>query len=176
MTTLHKITMALALSGTSLVSLAQQVPMYTHYMYNTLVVNPAYAGSRDALTVTTLHRSQWVDFKGAPLTQTVTLHSPLRNEKLGLGLSLMNDKIGPVNNTSAFVNFAYRLKLNEKSKLAFGLSGGVNLLQSNLTSVDLDVNNDPVFLNNINNKVNPNFGFGLYYSRARFYAGVSSPN
>src|SRR6185369_4848169 len=86
---------------------AQQTPMYTHYMYNTLVVNPGYAGSRDALTITGLHRSQWVDFKGAPLTQTITAHAPLRNEHFGIGVSILNDRIGPTNNTAAFVHFAY---------------------------------------------------------------------
>ena len=176
MNNIHKLTLGLALSIGSLTSLAQQAPMYTHYMYNTLVVNPAYAGSRDALTVTALHRSQWVDFKGAPMTQTLTLHSPLKNDKLGLGFSVMNDKIGPINNLSIFADFAYRIKINEKSKLALGLSGGANVFQANLASLDLDVQNDPVFINNINNKVTPNFGFGVYYSRERFYAGVSAPN
>ena len=72
---------------------AQQDPMYTHYMYNSLVINPGYAGSRDALTVTALHRSQWVNYKGAPVVQTLTMHSPLKNEHIGLGLSVSNDKI-----------------------------------------------------------------------------------
>lgn len=155
---------------------AQQAPMYTHYMYNTLVINPAYAGSRDALTVTALHRSQWVDFKGAPLTQTITAHAPLKNENIGLGLSLTNDKIGPTNNTAVFADFAYRIKLNEASKLALGLSAGANIHQANLSNLNLDQETDPVFQNNISNRVTPNFGFGAYYSRERFYAGVSAPN
>ncbi len=154
---------------------AQQNPMYTHYMNNTLMVNPAYAGSRDALTVTALHRSQWVDFKGAPMTQTLTMHSPLRNEHIGLGLSVMNDKIGPTNNTSVLVDFAYILQLTKKSKLSFGLSGGANIFQANLNALNLDVEGDPVFRDNISNKITPNFGFGAYYSRERFYAGISVP-
>ena len=72
---------------------AQQDPMYTHYMYNTLMINPAYAGSREALTATLLHRSQWVDFKGAPLVQSLTMHMPLKNKHLGVGLSVLNDKL-----------------------------------------------------------------------------------
>ena len=80
-------------------SWAQQDAMYTHYMYNTLYVNPGYAGTRDALTITGLNRSQWVGFEGAPVTQTLTLHSPIANKKIGLGLSVVNDKIGPVKNT-----------------------------------------------------------------------------
>ncbi len=154
---------------------AQQDPMYTHYMYNTLVINPAYAGSRDALTVTGLHRSQWVNYKGAPMVQTLSLHSPLRNEHVGIGLSVTNDKIGPTNNTSAVIDFAYIMKLNKKSKLALGLSAGANMFQANLSSVQLDQQSDPSFQNNVNNRFTPNFGFGAYYYRERFYAGVSIP-
>ncbi|MDP2387804.1 MAG: type IX secretion system membrane protein PorP/SprF [Bacteroidota bacterium] len=155
---------------------AQQDPMFTHYMYNTLAVNPAYAGSRDALTITGLHRSQWLDFKGAPQSQTLTVHSPLKNEHIGLGLSVLNDKIGPTNNTSAYADFAYRIKLNEKSKLALGMSGGAKFFQANLNTLNLDQTTDPTFQNNISNRITPNFGFGAYYSRERFYAGVSVPN
>lgn len=154
---------------------AQQAPMFTHYMYNTLSVNPAYAGSRDALTITALHRSQWVDFKGAPTTQTITVHSPV-SDHIGLGLTLLNDEIGPTNNKTVFADFAYRMKINEKSKLALGLSAGANIFQANLNTLALDDQNDPSFQNNISNKTTPNFGFGMYYSRERFYAGISAPN
>ncbi|MDI1353296.1 MAG: type IX secretion system membrane protein PorP/SprF [bacterium] len=155
---------------------AQQDPMYTHYMYNTLMVNPAYAGSRDALTLTLLHRSQWVDFKGAPLVQSITMHMPLKNQHLGVGLSLLNDKVGASNKTSLFGDFAYRMNLTAKSKLALGLSAGANIYQANLSALQLDQQADPSFQTNVNNKVTPNFGFGAYYSRERFYAGVSVPN
>jgi type IX secretion system PorP/SprF family membrane protein len=155
---------------------AQQEPMYTHYMYNTLVINPGYAGSREALSVTALHRSQWVNYKGAPIVQTLTMHAPLKNEHLGLGLSVTNDKIGPTNNTAVFADFAYIMKLNTKSKLALGLSAGVNIFQADLNSLQLNQQADPSFQNNISNKMNPNFGFGAYYSRERFYAGISIPN
>jgi len=175
MKTLIKIILVLVLTLGSLSINAQQAPMYTHYMNNTLVVNPGYAGSRDALTLTALHRSQWVGFSGAPITQTVTMHTPLRNEHIGIGLSVLNDKIGPSNNTSVFFDYAYIIKLNEKSKLAFGLSAGVNIYNANLSSLQLDVQNDPTFQNNINNHFTPNFGFGAYYSRERFYAGISAP-
>ena len=155
---------------------AQQDPMYTHYMYNTLSINPAYAGSRDALTVTALHRSQWVDFQGAPSTQTLTLHSPVGNKHIGLGLAVSNDRIGPINNTGLSGSFAYMIHLNEKSKLALGVSGGVNILQANLSALELDNQNDVAFQENIRNRVKPSFGMGFYYSRERFYAGVSVPN
>ncbi|MEI7594630.1 MAG: type IX secretion system membrane protein PorP/SprF [Bacteroidota bacterium] len=155
---------------------AQQNPMYTHYMYNTLVVNPAYAGSRDALTVTALHRSQWVDFKGAPVTQTISMHTPFKNEHIGLGLSVVNDKIGISNNTSVVIDYSYIMKLTQKSKLALGFSVGANIFKANLSSLSLDQQTDPVFQTNINNDITPNFGLGAYYSRERFYAGFSVPN
>ena len=176
MKTLNKIIVALILTIGSSTLNAQQAPMYTHYMYNTLMVNPGYAGSRDALTVTALDRMQWVDFKGAPMTQTLTMHTPLLNEHIGIGLSVLNDKIGPTNNTTALVDFAYIMRLTEKSKLALGLSAGVNIFQANLNSLQLDQQIDPVFQSDINNKVTPNFGFGAYYYRDRFYAGISAPN
>jgi type IX secretion system PorP/SprF family membrane protein len=175
MKTINKIALVLVTSLGSLTISAQQDPMFTHYMYNTLSVNPGYAGSRDALTVTALHRSQWVGFKGAPITQTLTMHGPLRNGHVGLGLSVLNDKIGPSNNTSIVGDFAYIMKLNAKSKLALGLSAGVNIFQADLSSRDLDQTNDVVFQNNVRNHVTPNFGFGVYYSRERFYAGISVP-
>lgn len=175
MKTLKNIILALVLTSGSFAIRAQQIPMYTHYMYNTLVVNPGYAGSRDALTVTALHRSQWVGFDGAPSTQTLTIHSPLRNQHIGLGLAVLKDKVGPVSNTGVTGNFAYIMRLTKKSKLALGLSAGVNMFQANLNTIPLDQQSDPVFLNNVNSLITPNFGFGAYYSRERFYAGVSTP-
>lgn len=171
-----KIVSVLLFGVVSFGALAQQDPMYTHYMYNTLSINPAYAGSREALSITALHRSQWVDFKGAPTTQTLTLHSPLANKHIGLGLSASNDRIGPVNNTSISGSFAYMMQLTKESKLALGLSGGVNILQADLSSLQLDNQNDPSFQNDLVNEVVPSVGFGAYYSRERFYAGVSVPN
>lgn len=176
MKTIIKTTIALALSIGGSASYAQQAPMFTHYMYNTLSVNPAYAGSREALTVTALHRSQWVDFAGSPKTQTLTLHSPIINEHIGVGLAVVNDKIGPTNNTGIVASFAYRMKLTQKSKLALGLSAGANIFQANLNTLNLDQTNDPVFQNNVNNKTTPNVGFGVYYSRDRFYTGISVPS
>lgn len=154
---------------------AQQDAMFTHYMFNTLSVNPAYAGSRDALTITGLHRSQWVGFDGAPTTQTLTLHSPIYNEHLGVGLSVVNDKIGPVNTTAFYGDFAYKLKVSEKAKLAFGLSAGLNIRQSGLTDVALDESVDQSFAADEESALLPNFGFGMYYSTDKFYVGVSVP-
>jgi len=176
MNTLYKISIGLVLAMGSFNIHAQQASMYTHYMNNTLIVNPAYAGSRDALTITAINRMQWVDFDGAPVTQSLTMHMPLPNERLGIGLSVLNDKIGPTNATSLVFDLAYRFNLTQKSKMAFGLSAGANMFNANLSELQLNVQNDPVFLNNINNHVTPNIGFGAYYSRERFYAGISNPN
>lgn len=159
----------------SLSSYAQQDAMFTHYMFNTQAINPAYAGSRDALTVTGLHRSQWVGFEGAPVTQTLTLHTPVLNDKLGLGLSVLNDKIGPVQTTSFYADFAYKIKVNQKAKLAFGLKGGLNLRQGEINTLALDETNDVSFANNIESEMLPNFGFGVYYYTSKYYLGLSTP-
>lgn len=147
---------------------AQQDAMFTHYMFNTLAVNSGYAGSRDALTITGLHRSQWVSFPGAPTTQTLTLHTPIANDQLGLGLSVLNDKIGPTNTTAIYADFAYKLKISEKAKLAFGLKGGINLRSNGLSSLALDENNDDAFASDVTSDILPNFGFGLYYYTDKF--------
>jgi hypothetical protein len=154
---------------------AQQDAMYTHYMYNTLAVNPGYAGTRDALTATLLHRSQWVGFDGAPITQTFTLHSPAFRENIGLGFAVVNDKIGPLRNTSATADFSYRIRVSTKSQLAFGLKTGLNIMQASLNALSLDEQADLAFQNNLNSKLLPNFGFGMYYFRDRFYVGLSTP-
>lgn len=172
---MKKILIALLVFGGAFQVAAQQEAMFTHYSFNTLGVNPGYAGSRDALTVTGLHRSQWVSFPGAPTTQTLTLHAPVFNEKIGLGLSFINDKIGPTKNTGIFVDFAYKLKVGEKGKLSFGLKGGLNVRGDELASLTTIQENDPNFAGNVQSQLLPNFGFGLYYSLPRFYAGISTP-
>jgi len=168
------IIIGIALLG-GLSTYAQQEAMFTHYMFNTLAINPAYAGSRDALTVTALHRSQWVGFDGAPTTQTLTLHSPVFNNKIGLGLSVVNDKIGPLNTTAFYGDFAYKLKVSKKGTLAFGLKGGINLVQGDLNTLQLEDEGDESFSNNIESDVSPNFGFGMYYSTSKWYVGLSTP-
>lgn len=154
---------------------AQQDAMFTHYMFNTLAVNPAYAGSRDALTVTGIHRSQWVGFDGAPVTQTITMHSPVFNENIGLGLSVVNDKIGPTNMTSFYGDFSYKIKVSETSTLAFGIKGGLSLRSNGLTSLDIGTVADDAFSSDQESKLLPNFGFGLYYSNDKYYLGLSTP-
>jgi type IX secretion system PorP/SprF family membrane protein len=153
--------------------LAQQEAMFTHYSFNTLSVNPAYAGSRDVLTITGLHRSQWVNFPGAPITQTVTVHSPI-NKSLGIGLSLINDAIGPSRNTGATVDLSYRLRLGE-GYLAFGLKAGLSVQSDKLAGIATEENEDPLFQQDIQSRVLPNFGAGVYYYTPNYFVGVSTP-
>jgi type IX secretion system PorP/SprF family membrane protein len=175
MKTLKKLGFLLLIIFCGHVTKAQQDAMYTHYMYNTLSVNPAYAGSREALTATLLHRSQWVGLDGAPVTQTFTLHGPAIRENIGLGFAVVNDKIGPLHNVSLNADFSYRIRLTTKSQLAMGLKGGMNIMQANIQDLNLDNQSDISFANNLRSQLHPNFGFGLYYLRDKFYAGISTP-
>lgn len=154
---------------------SQQQPLYTMYMWNQLIINPGYAGSRDALTASAVWREQWVGLDGAPSTQVVSIHSPLPNEKIGLGLTVQNDHIGPSNNTGVWGDFAYRLQVSEHAKLSFGLRAGFGIYQADLTSLDNVENNDPAFNKNVDNNFLPNFGFGAYYYGNRGYVGISMP-
>lgn len=156
-------------------SFGQQEAAFSHYSFNTLGVNSAYAGSRNALTVTGLHRSQWVSFPGAPQTQTITLHTPLFKDNLGFGLSMLNDKIGPTQTSGIFIDVAYRMRLGYKGKLSFGLKGGVNLRKVDLTEITTIQEDDPNFLSGISSQALPNFGFGMYYQLPKFYLGLSTP-
>ena len=152
---------------------AQQDAMFTHYMYNTLWLNPAYAGTRDALTVTGIYRTQWVGFEGAPKDLSFTAHSPILKGKMGIGLSILNDVIGPTKSTLAALDLDYQIKLNEKSKLSFGLKGLANIYSNSLSSITTN-NVDASFSQNTQ-QILPNVGAGLYYYRERFYVGLSTP-
>lgn len=152
---------------------AQQDPMYSQYMFNTLAFNPGYAGSADVFTAMALSRHQWLGFKGAPSTQTLALHSPLPGNNLALGGNLIHDVAGPAKQNSVFLDVAYRLRTGDNTRLAFGLSGGFNLFQADvaaLNTVEADPHNT-----NISGKLLPNFGFGLYWHAPRYYVGLSAP-
>jgi type IX secretion system PorP/SprF family membrane protein len=157
---------------------AQQDPQFTHYMYNTISVNPAYAGSRGNLTIGGLIRNQWIGLAGAPTTQTVYLHTPFINENNGIGLSIVNDKIGPINQTFAYGDYAYHIKFTEKLKLSLGLKAGLNFFQpngiKNLTTTDVNSTN-AIEASSVKNVIAPNFGFGTYLYSDKFYFGISAP-
>lgn len=148
---------------------AQQLPQFTQYMYNTISVNPAYAGSRETLNVTLLHRNQWAGLEGNPRTSTLSVHSPLRNDRVGLGISYINDRLGYESTNYVYGDFSYTVPVSEEVKMSFGLKAGFT--NYNLENPDL---NDPFFNSNFNSW-NPNFGAGFYIGSNRWYAGISSP-
>ena len=155
---------------------AQQDPHYTQYFDNMLFINPAYAGSRGMLNMTGIHREQWVGFDGRPRSSTFSIHSPLSYESIGLGLTAVNDNIGPMNQTMFYADASYTVKFkNHRGKLAFGVKGGINLINIGREGLNTDNPNDPKLLQNIRNNINPNFGFGIYYHTPGFFIGVSTP-
>lgn len=156
---------------------AQQDAQYTQYMYNTLSVNPAYAGSRGQFSAAALYRSQWVGLNGAPETFTLNLHSPIRNSKLGYGVSVVQDNIGDgvVSETYLDAVISYTVDVSLEGKLSFGLKAGGNILNLDFNALrNFDV--EPVSIDNIENKFSPNVGLGIYYHTNKFYAGLSAPN
>lgn len=166
----------LLISLFTFVANAQQDPQYTQYMYNTMTVNSAYAGSTGTLEATLLHRSQWVGIEGAPETQAFTIHAPLSNERVGLGVSVVNDKLGPSNELYADGNFSYSIPLGYEAKLAFGIKGGVRMLNVDWTKGRYRNPIDPLLNQNINDQIKPSLGAGIYYYSDKFYVGASVPN
>ena len=154
---------------------AQQDPLYSQYVFNPLAVNAAYAGSEGHLTATALSRHQWVGFDGAPSTQSLVVHAPLRKEEIGLGLSLVNDKLGPVSQLTMQGDFSYTMKVTGSANLSLGLKAGGSLLQADWADVALDQSNDAAFTQGSSSLFLPNFGFGAYYKHRKYYVGASLP-
>lgn len=155
---------------------AQQDPHFTQYFDNTLFINPAYAGSRGMLNVTGIHREQWVGFEGRPTSTTLSVHSPLSYESVGVGITMVNDQAGPVKQTMFYGDFSYTIKFkNPVRKLSFGLKGGMNMISVGTSELSTTVDNDPKLLKNVTNHINPNFGVGIYYHTPKFFIGASTP-
>ncbi|TAH22007.1 MAG: type IX secretion system membrane protein PorP/SprF [Cytophagales bacterium] len=157
---------------------AQQDAMFSQYMFNGLALNPAYAGSREVLSATALYRNQWVGIEGAPKTMTFSAHSPVRNEKIGLGIIFCTDKIGITNTNNVGLNYAYRIKFKNKGTLSMGLQASVLQYRADFSSIRHSFSPttfDPNFSQVINRWL-PNFGTGIYYYTNKFYLGVSVPN
>jgi len=152
---------------------AQQLPQFTQYMYNTIAINPAYAGSRETFSLVGLHRTQWAGFPGAPTTQTLSVHSPLRNEKIGLGFSFINDELGFENFVYMYGDFSYTIHLNEVSKLAFGINAGFTSFSVDNELYTLNTNDQLV--GRIENRWIPNIGAGVMWMWERGYLGLSAP-
>ncbi len=156
---------------------AQQDPQYTQYMYNTQVVNPAYAGSREVLSFGLLGRTQWVGFEGSPQTATFTVNSPIGLYKnMGLGLSIVHDRLDPQVESNVVVDYAYRVNIGFDTKLSMGLKAGLNMLNVDYSMLNIYAENDQFFQSNIDNTLLPQVGAGLYLNNEKFYAGVSVPN
>lgn len=156
---------------------AQQEAMFSQYMFNTLAINPAYAGSRDVLSLTTLGRYQWVGVEGAPKTFTFSMDSPIKNEKMGLGFQVTRDEVGLQKNTGIYLTYAYRIKVGPRSTLSFGVQGGATNVRWALSDAQNLTNpNDYIFLGaNDQNNILPNVGGGIYLSNDKGYIGISCP-
>jgi type IX secretion system PorP/SprF family membrane protein len=159
---------------TAIVSFAQQDAQFTQYMYNTININPAYAGSRGALSIFALHRTQWVGLDGAPVTNAVSLNTPFYESRLGLGVSIINDKIGPIQENTISADLSYTIPTSETLKLSFGIKATANLFDLDVSRLN-PVDDDPS-LHDYNNKFSPNIGAGVYLHSDKAYVGLSVPN
>lgn len=154
---------------------AQQDAQYTQYMLNTANINPAYAGSKKVLSVFGLHRSQWVGLEGAPTTNTLAINTPIQETKWGAGISLISDKIGPINSNSLSADLSYTVDLDNFYKLSFGVKGTANLFSLNADKLNPYDTGD-LLIENINNKISPNIGTGVYLHSDNSYLGISASN
>lgn len=156
---------------------AQQDPTYTNYHFNSLVFNPAYAGSNEHLSVNASYRQQWLGLDGAPVTQTLNAHTPLKNERVGVGFALMNDNVGPGGATDLALSYAYRLQVGaeKKMKLSLGLQASVANWRGKFSEVQVEHTDDPSFSVNRSRWL-PNFGAGAYLYGQKFYLGLGIPH
>lgn len=154
---------------------AQRESQFTQYMYNTTSINPAYAGSRGVMSIFGTHRNQWVGLDGAPITNVVSINAPIEYSNIGLGASIINDKIGPMTENSISADFSYTINTSDEYKLSFGLKATANLLNVDFTKLSVYDPSDPRFQGNIDNKFSPNIGAGVYWHSDVSYVGLSVP-
>lgn len=154
---------------------AQYDAMFTQYMFNEMYINPAYAGSKDAMAINLSHRQQWVNFPGRPITTSFTLHGPLANNKMGLGLSVLNEQIGKLSRNLVYLNYAYRVKAGDNGHLSFGLMAGIHNQVNKLSELKSTETGDIQISQNTPSLIAPQFGAGIYYYTNKFYAGISIP-
>jgi type IX secretion system PorP/SprF family membrane protein len=153
----------------------QQDAQFTQYMYNTININPGYAGSRGSLSAFALHRTQWVGLDGAPITNTASMNTPINSSNIGLGVSIINDKIGPSDENNLAVDFSYSINTSDSYKLSFGIKASANLLNVDFNRLSQYDQNDYAFQTNIDNKFSPNIGVGFYLHSDKSYVGLSAP-
>ena len=151
---------------------AQQDPSFTLYQYNMNVINPAYAGINESAEVNLNFRSQWINLEGSPETQSLSIGIPV-NDKIGVGLSIVNDNVFVLNETDVYIDFSYRVQLSDNTNLYMGLKAGGSFINIDLNS--LGIINDPVFSENVNN-FNPNVGIGFLLKGDKFYLNLSAPS
>ena len=163
------------MAGIPICGYSQQDPVFTQYMNNLLTIQPAYAGISGQLNVTGISRAQWIGFEGAPNTNSLTISSPITKYNIALGLSIVNDKWGPLRQNGINVDYAFRIQLREDQYLSFGLKGEVNTFQANFTDLRIWDSPDMVFMYDVKLKFIPNMGLGILWHSDRFFLGASSP-
>ena len=169
----------LLLVAFGLTSNAQQDPMYTQYMFNTQTMNPAYAGTWESMSFMVLARQQWAGMDGAPQTYTFSMQAPLENERVALGLNVINDKVGLEKRFYVFGDYSYLVPVSNKSSLRLGLKGGFTNYSNDLSAYTTNAPGsgmtDPAFQGEIDKKFIPNFGVGAFLYNKRYYVGLSVP-
>jgi type IX secretion system PorP/SprF family membrane protein len=170
---MRKIVIALGFITLAVAASAQQDPQYSGYMFNQLSVNPAYAGSSDALSTSLVIRNQWTGIKGAPKTSSINVHGPLRKKKVGLALQLISDQLGPKTSNGILGSYAYRLPV-AKGRLAMALRLGVFGYKYDWSMIEYKDPNDVYNTGGQENISVPTADAGLYYNSQTFYAGFSA--
>lgn len=170
---MRKVILIISLIGFAAITYAQQRPITSTYLYNGLILNPAYAGSINMFSATLTHRDQWVNIDGAPSTQTFTAHTSFMDNRIGSGITIMRDRIGVHDEISLFGSYAYKIHFAH-GILSMGLQGGVENRVSDFTELTLKDPNDPLLTGQIS-KMRPNFGTGIYYANPKVFFGMSVP-
>jgi type IX secretion system PorP/SprF family membrane protein len=172
-----KIVLGVLICVAGMESRAQFDAMFTQYMFNEMFINPAYAGTKEAMSATLLHRQQWVNFPGRPVTTAFSLHGPIMGNKMGAGLSVLNERIGVLNRNLIYGSYAYRLKIDEKNTISLGLSGGLDNQVNKLNDLkisDVAGSGDAQFAGTPSASA-PNFGMGVFYTNKKAFGGFSIP-
>jgi type IX secretion system PorP/SprF family membrane protein len=151
----------------------QQDPQFSHYMYNPIEINPAYAGTKENFILLAMARMQWVGIEDSPKSQSFSLHSPI-HKNMGLGFTATNDKAGPLSQTMFYWDYSYQIDIGFDSRLSFGLKAGFHIINLDLTTKEAYDPNDP-YIYNLNNHFVPNAGVGLYFYTYDYYIGISAP-
>ena len=171
----YRVRLLVVFIGLQTTVFSQQEPQFLQYMDNMLYYNPAYAGSREMLNLSALHRQQWIGVSGSPVSSTFQCHTPLKYESVGVGLSVVNDKLGPINASWINADFSYSLEFKNKGKLSFGVKGGVDILNGDLTKLYVNDANDKSLDYRYQNSTSFNVGSGVYYHSKYWFIGAAIP-